>query len=162
MLFSLYYIKVTLLRYTRMSLILPGLYICDYKDVEDPKMLLSHSITHVINCAAGLDTASFSFLKGTHKLDFEDEDDSSYLEEANKWICEGAYILSTFYEKNQTVAVHCMAGISRSPSVVIAWLILYKGMSYDDAFSLVIRRRPFIRPNPLFTRILKQLASQQV
>ena len=140
-----------------MSLIIPGLYICDAKDVEDPKMLKGHSITHVINCAAGLDTASFDFLKGTHKLNFEDEDDPSYLEEANKWIREGAYMLQTFFGPGSTVAVHCMAGISRSPSVVIAWLILYRGMSCDDAFSLVIRRRQFIRPNVLFTRILRSL-----
>ena len=140
-----------------MSLIIPGLYICDAKDVEEPRMLLSHSITHVINCAGGLDTVEHAFLKGTHKLDFEDEDDPSYLEEANKWIREGAYMLNTFYGTEHTVAVHCMAGISRSPSVVIAWLILYRGMSCDDAFSLVIRRRPFIRPNVLFTRILRSL-----
>lgn len=140
-----------------MSLILPGLYICDYKDMEDHRILKAHSITHVINCAAGLDTASFPFLKGTHKLEFEDEDESSYLEKASAMIREGAHMLQEFFGPGHTVAVHCMAGISRSPSVVIAWLILYRGMSYEDAFSLVIRRRSFIRPNTLFTRILKNL-----
>lgn len=144
-----------------MSLIIPGLYICNANDVEDGKVMSAHSITHVINCAAGLDTVSHPFLKGTHKLEFEDEDDSSYLEEANKWIREGAYMLNSFYGPEHTVAVHCMAGISRSPSVVIAFFILYRGMSYDDAYSIVVRRRNFIRPNTLFTRILKNLAQDK-
>ena len=144
-----------------MSLILPGLYICNADDVENPRILKAHTITHVLNCAAGLDTVSFDFLQGTHKLDFEDEDEGSYLEKAHACLLEGAHILQEMFGPERTVAVHCMAGISRSPSVVIAWLILYRGMSYEDAHSLVIRRRPFIRPNPLFTRILKALKKNE-
>lgn len=145
-----------------MSFILPGLYICNASDVENHQLLKAIRATHVINCAAGLNTVSYDFLKGTHKLDFEDEDDSSYLEKAHACLFKGAYKLQEFYGPGNTVVVHCMAGISRSPSVVIAWLIIYKGMTYEEAFALVIRNRPFIRPNVLFTRILKALRQEKV
>uniref|UniRef100_T1GHX6 tRNA pseudouridine synthase n=1 Tax=Megaselia scalaris TaxID=36166 RepID=T1GHX6_MEGSC len=45
------------------------------------------------------------------------------------------------------VLVHCNAGISRSASVIIAYLIMKKGMSFDEAFKLVKDKRPAIQPN---------------
>lgn len=55
------------------------------------------------------------------------------------------------------VLVHCNAGVSRSASVVIAFLILKKRMSFDDAFELVKERRPAIQPNSGFVKQLREL-----
>lgn len=48
------------------------------------------------------------------------------------------------------VYVHCVAGISRSASVVIAYFVQYHSMSLHAAFKFVEERRPLIRPNPGF------------
>ncbi|RNA37396.1 dual specificity phosphatase [Brachionus plicatilis] len=61
------------------------------------------------------------------------------------------------------VLVHCMLGVSRSTSLVLAYLMKYKNMSLKSAYDLAASRRPCARPNPGFWRQLvdyeKKLAS---
>ncbi|KAM7539422.1 hypothetical protein Aperf_G00000059252 [Anoplocephala perfoliata] len=51
-------------------------------------------------------------------------------------------------------AVHCMAGISRSATVVLAYLMKHQRLSLSDAYNLVISVRPCIQPNIGFWRQL--------
>lgn len=43
--------------------------------------------------------------------------------------------------------MHCAAGVSRSPSVVIAYMMVRQGLSYCDACSAVKAARPVAAPN---------------
>ena len=45
------------------------------------------------------------------------------------------------------VFVHCFAGISRSASIVIAYLMQENGLSFEQALKLVKERRPQVSPN---------------
>ncbi|XP_030375144.1 dual specificity protein phosphatase 19 [Scaptodrosophila lebanonensis] len=54
------------------------------------------------------------------------------------------------------VLVHCNAGVSRSASVVIAYLIQRRDMSFEEAYNLVKSWRPCIQPNAGFMQQLKQ------
>jgi protein-tyrosine phosphatase len=51
-----------------------------------------------------------------------------------------------------SVLVHCFAGVSRSASVVIAYLMREHGLPTLDAMTYVRKRRPIIFPNPGFQR----------
>ncbi|XP_017028717.1 dual specificity protein phosphatase 19 [Drosophila kikkawai] len=53
------------------------------------------------------------------------------------------------------VLVHCNAGVSRSASVVIGYLMQRRDMSAEDAYNLVKSWRPCIQPNAGFMRQLK-------
>ena len=53
--------------------------------------------------------------------------------------------------------VHCRNGMSRSTSVVIAYLMKYYKMPLLEAFSFVRERRPCTSPNPSFMRQLARL-----
>jgi len=53
------------------------------------------------------------------------------------------------------VVVHCMAGISRSPSLIAQYLMTYRDMSLDQALKYIRERRPCIYPNPGFMQQLK-------
>lgn len=55
------------------------------------------------------------------------------------------------------VLVHCNAGVSRSVSVVIGYLMLHQGMSFSSSYALVKSKRECIQPNVGF---IKQLTSQ--
>ncbi|VDD74695.1 unnamed protein product [Mesocestoides corti] len=50
--------------------------------------------------------------------------------------------------------VHCMAGVSRSASIVLAYLIKYQKMSLAEAYDRVRSIRPCIQPNLGFWRQL--------
>ena len=46
------------------------------------------------------------------------------------------------------VFVHCIGGISRSPSFVAAYLAFSEGITVDQAFEQIRRCRPQIQPHP--------------
>ncbi|XP_014097146.3 dual specificity protein phosphatase 19 [Bactrocera oleae] len=60
------------------------------------------------------------------------------------------------------VLVHCNAGVSRAASIVIAYLILVRGMLFDDAYALVKSKRECIQPNVGFIKQLKKLKLDEV
>lgn len=50
-------------------------------------------------------------------------------------------------KKNGHVLVHCIAGVSRSATVVIGYLMKYKRMDLRTSFNYCFKLRPVIRPN---------------
>ncbi|CAG9334560.1 unnamed protein product [Blepharisma stoltei] len=60
-------------------------------------------------------------------------------------------------KKNEKVLVHCYAGISRSPSIVIALIMRNFRKTFDEAYEYLKERRPCIRPNKGFIKQLKEL-----
>ena len=58
--------------------------------------------------------------------------------------------------KSSKVLVHCMAGISRSPTFAILLLMYSDGLRYVEAYEIVRRGRPVMRPNDGFAKQLRQ------
>jgi atypical dual specificity phosphatase len=67
------------------------------------------------------------------------------------------FIRSVERTQGAKVLVHCNAGISRAPSVVLLYLIQCKKLSFEDAWALVKGARPGMRPNPGFLAQLRAL-----
>lgn len=55
-----------------------------------------------------------------------------------------------------SIMVHCLAGVSRSVCLVLAYFIKCKGMSYEEAYRLVKSKRGIIHPNDGFIAQLKK------
>lgn len=66
-------------------------------------------------------------------------------------------IIERVYAENGRILVHCNAGVSRSASVCIAYLMLHRKMDFTAAFSHVKSKRECIRPNDGFLKQLKQM-----
>lgn len=61
-------------------------------------------------------------------------------EEANDFIEEAR-------QNKCNILVHCNAGISRSPTIAIAYLMKWRNLHLQDAYNFVKRCRPQISPN---------------
>lgn len=60
------------------------------------------------------------------------------------------------------VLVHCNAGVSRSASVVIGYLMQRRDMRFEEAYNLVKSWRPCIQPNAGFMQQLKKYHKAEV
>jgi len=58
--------------------------------------------------------------------------------------------------KGSRVLVHCAAGISRSASFVIAYLMKTNKWTFERSIDYVQRKRPIIKPNTGFIKQLQQ------
>jgi len=54
------------------------------------------------------------------------------------------------------IIVHCLAGVSRSVSLVIAYFIKHKRLSFAETYDLIKSRRRVIHPNDGFVKQLKK------
>ncbi len=82
--------------------------------------------------------------------DDKDENISQYFFKVHK-------IISDAINENKNVIVHCAAGMSRSASLVIAYLMIENNWQYEEAYNYVKRKRPIIDPNNGFIKQLKAI-----
>ncbi|CAF0727038.1 unnamed protein product [Adineta ricciae] len=129
-----------------LSQIFHFLFVGSQEDASSPTTIQKHQITHVINVSTTGDRPSFvsdddheHFLR----ISINDSLDAQLLPYFDR-----AY---AFIEKarlnNGHVLIHCLAGISRSPALAIAYVIRYLHLSADDAYKYVKQRRSQISPN---------------
>ncbi|KAG0696934.1 protein-tyrosine phosphatase-like protein [Suillus ampliporus] len=131
----------------------PGsLYLGSMSATMDRELLAHHHITHIVQV---LDVPwlpisekdGFRCLR-IDILDKPSADLRPHLEGACQYIANAL-------KNGGNVLVHCQQGVSRSPAIVIAYLIHDLGMSYEQAYALVKRCRPCINPNPGFVAGLR-------
>jgi protein-tyrosine phosphatase len=78
--------------------------------------------------------------------------DSEYTK-INKFFNESFEFIES--AKSSNILIHCGAGISRSASIIIAYLIYNKKIPYSEALKIVKAKRLYIRPNIGFEKILR-------
>ncbi|CAF4057535.1 unnamed protein product [Adineta steineri] len=110
------------------------------------KLLRDLNIRHIINtCHVPLEE---EIIKKSNVLwiDMQDEEDvdiNQYFEKTNDF-------LLSCKEKKEKVLVHCQMGISRSSSIVLAYLMKYHHDTLMKAYDFLLDRRPISCPNPSF------------
>ena len=56
-------------------------------------------------------------------------------------------IIDKILKQNKKILIHCQAGISRSSTIVIAYLMKTKNLSYSKSLDFVREKRPIVDPN---------------
>ena len=124
------------------SEITPFLYLSGQNPVTANKLKIK-GITHIINCAA--ESTSLPNIPGItvtylHVYDTPTERISQYFDSV-------ADKIETVRLNGGRVLVHCIAGVSRSVTLLIAYLLKYRQMNLKEAFHHVRGKRPIISPN---------------
>ncbi|XP_078129375.1 dual specificity protein phosphatase 19-like isoform X1 [Sander vitreus] len=134
----------------QVGVVRPFLLLASQDAAHDNDTLQRFKVSHVLNVAYGVTNLFPDQLiyKTLQILDLPDTDITSYVGECSSFIDQAR-------EQDGVVLVHCNAGVSRSSSVVIGYLMLREGLSFDDAYSQVKVARPSICPNPGFYQQLK-------
>ncbi|XP_029377347.1 dual specificity protein phosphatase 19-like [Echeneis naucrates] len=134
----------------QVGVVRPFLLLASQDAAHDIDTLQRHQVTHVLNVAYGVNNLFPDQLlyKTLQILDVPDTDITSYLGECSSFI-------DLAREQGGVVLVHCNAGVSRSASIVIGYLMLRESLPFDDAYSQVKLARPSIRPNPGFYQQLQ-------
>uniref|UniRef100_A0A8C6QS53 Dual specificity phosphatase 13B n=1 Tax=Nannospalax galili TaxID=1026970 RepID=A0A8C6QS53_NANGA len=137
----------------------PNLFLGDAYAARDKNHLIQLGITHVVNVAAGkfqVDTGA-KFYHGT-SLEYYgiEADDNPFFDLSVYFLPVARYIRDALSAPQSRVLVHCAMGVSRSATIVLAFLMIYKNMTLVDAIQTVQAHRD-ICPNSGFLRQLQVL-----
>ncbi|XP_056148054.1 dual specificity protein phosphatase 19-like [Lampris incognitus] len=134
----------------QVGIVRPSLLLASQDVAHDIDTLQRYKVSHVLNVAYGVANLfpdQFAY-KTLNILDVPDTDITSYLEECCSFIDQAL-------KQSGVVLVHCNAGVSRSSSIVMGYLMLRDGLSFDDAYRHVKQARPSVCPNPGFYQQLQ-------
>ncbi|XP_014025529.1 dual specificity protein phosphatase 8 isoform X1 [Salmo salar] len=123
--------------------ILPHLYLGSQKDVLNKDLMVQNGITYVLN--ASNTCPKPDFISESHFMRIPVND--NYCEKLLPWLEKTNEFIDKAKVSNCRVIVHCLAGISRSATIAIAYIMKTMGLSSDDAYRFVKDRRPSISPN---------------
>ncbi|KAI0251777.1 protein-tyrosine phosphatase-like protein [Lactifluus subvellereus] len=140
------------------SKIAPRLYLTCLATASDVIQLANLGITHVVSVIEDAPTFPSTFpLRTLHVSlsDYADEDILTHLPATTSFI-RGALAESP----SNRVLVHCFMGISRSATVVIAYLIATTKMTPHEALAAVRAKRTIVRPNRGFMSQLQEYHSK--
>lgn len=117
--------------------------------VLNEENLRRFNIQHVINATHEVCCVAYDNIMCT-RIPVDDDPD----EDISRYFDQVADQINSIISMNHNVLVHCVAGASRSASLVLAYLMKYHHMSLKDSFIFLDGKRSVIRPNISFCKQL--------
>lgn len=139
----------------QVGVVRPFLLLASQDAAHNIDTLQRYKVSHVLNVAYGVPNLypDLFVYKTLQILDLPDTDITSYLADCSSFIDEAR-------KQKGVVLVHCNAGVSRSSSIAIGYLMQREGLSFEDAYSQVKVARPSIHPNRGFYQQLQSYNPQ--
>jgi protein-tyrosine phosphatase len=136
-----------------MSEIVDNLFLGDIDDVQSLNFISDNNIQLIINAAEEVSVPDYATVNKVINLIWKDSLKQEIpfnlldelIENINEYLYEGKGVL-----------VNCYAGISRSTTIVIAYMMKMFNMNFKKAYWYVIEKRVDVMPNDNFIRILKR------
>ncbi|XP_060652135.1 dual specificity protein phosphatase Mpk3 [Drosophila nasuta] len=137
--------------------IVPGLFLGNASHSCDSNALQKYNIKYVLNVTPDLPN-EFEQLGVIKYLQIPITD--HYSQDVAMHFPAAIQFIEEARRANSAVLVHCLAGVSRSVTVTLAYLMHTRALSLNDAFMLVRARKPDVSPNFHFMHQLQSFESQ--
>lgn len=133
-----------------MNKVLPGLYVGNYRDSKDHAQLERFKISHII----AIHDSPRRLLPDKHYLcvmasDTPDQNLSQYFSVCNDFIHAARL-------REGNVLIHCLAGMSRSVTVAVAYIMTATHLNWKEALKVVRAGRSVANPNTGFQNQLQE------
>lgn len=131
--------------------IINGVYLGNIDSSHDYKKLKELGITDIVSVVAGYQPPfpnEFNYLV-VEATDSETTSLSEVFNRSNDFI-------DKVFENNGKVLIHCVAGRSRSVTILAVYLINKFGMNVQDIIDIIKRKRNIICPNSGFVKQLEE------
>ncbi|KAF8637468.1 hypothetical protein AX16_010796 [Volvariella volvacea WC 439] len=132
-----------------MDEIVPKLWIGDLVSALDTETLKRNGISSVLTAMRGTVTINDTLMR--HQILLDDTLDADILVHLPPSI----QFIEKELEKGRGVLVHCQAGVSRSATIVAAYLMYSRDISADEALEIIREKRPIVEPNENFLHQLE-------
>eukprot|EP01006_Ploeotia_vitrea_P066796 TRINITY_DN95739_c0_g1_i1.p1 TRINITY_DN95739_c0_g1~~TRINITY_DN95739_c0_g1_i1.p1 ORF type:complete len:203 (+),score=18.72 TRINITY_DN95739_c0_g1_i1:26-610(+) len=125
---------------------------------KDCEFIRKNGITHILNCAGEEQCKLTKLVENVqyHVIDAEDDEEYNMLQhydEAEQFITSGI-------QAGGKVVVHCGAGVNRSVTLCVAYMVAHEGVNLMDAIIPIRHQRRIILLNPAFRRQLVNFAKK--
>lgn len=141
-----------------MSCVIDGLlYLCDCEDACNYTFVKKLNIRYIINATKDLPDY-FCDLSHMHYLSvpIEDEHDNN----VQFFFDQVFNFIERAKASSSAVLIHCHAGVSRSATLAIVYIMQSQNMGVKDACQFVRQARPTIKPNQSFMEQLTKYEKQ--
>ncbi|XP_032970174.1 dual specificity protein phosphatase 22 isoform X1 [Rhinolophus ferrumequinum] len=139
-----------------MNKILPGLYIGNFKDARDAEQLSKNKVTHILS----VHDSARPMLEGIKYLCIPAADSPS--QNLTRHFKESIKFIHECRLRGEGCLVHCLAGVSRSVTLVTAYVMTVTDFGWEDALHTVRAGRPCANPNLGFQRQLQDFDKHEV
>ncbi|XP_071531687.1 uncharacterized protein [Panulirus ornatus] len=136
--------------------ILPFLYLGSQHDANNRQLLSDYNILYELNVSVSCPKPDF--VQESHFMRIPVND--NFNEKLLPYFNDAFNFIDKVRESGGCVLVHCLAGISRSATVAIAYVMKHLSLPFDEAYMYVKTRRPTISPNINFVGQLAELDRQ--
>lgn len=144
----------------RPSHILDYLTLGDRLHGNSERLIRDEGISHVLNvhhsCRFPPESASWRF----KHVPINDYGESELFSQNSKILTKCFDFMESARAAHGKVLVHCQKGINRSPTVVIAWLIVREGWTLEKAYLHVRERRTTMSPHEKYFVQLQRLEEE--
>lgn len=141
--------------YTEYDKILENLYVGSAEIAMNIDMLLALDIKRIVQVMGDFEP-KFKKIFQYKILPIDDTSEvniKQYFNDTYNFIEDGL-------SSGEAVFVHCVMGISRSPTIIISYLMKKNYLTMDEAIAKVKSLRPIIDPNPGFLMQLKEYEAE--
>ena len=139
-----------------MTKIMEYIYISSRRKAKNLEYLNKNKIKYIISIS-NPDERNISHSNiAVHHFKFKDEEESDILQYINKVM----KIINLAIEKKANILLHCGAGVSRSPALLVVYLIKQYELVFDDAYKMVYSKRNCCEINNGFIEQLKIISNK--